>query len=138
MNTASKETSSVTTQTAQLLGRTGGLKVESRSSDLESSQSIPIFSVKQGRVRVAGFSSYPNGYSSWLQTMVGPGGLWDGTVVRSTGCFSREPEFRSWRVHGCSQGSMNPVPGVSNVLFCALWALDMDMIHIHKYRQTHI
>lgn len=63
VNTASKETSSVTTHTAQLLGRTGGLKVESSSSDLESSQSIPIFSVKQGRVRVAGFSSYPSGYS---------------------------------------------------------------------------
>jgi hypothetical protein len=33
------------------------------------------------------------------------------SVVKSTGCFSRGPEFDSQHLHGGSQPSVAPVPG---------------------------
>jgi hypothetical protein len=32
-------------------------------------------------------------------------------MVKSTGCFSREPEFNSQQPHGSSQLAVIPVPG---------------------------
>lgn len=40
-----------------------------------------------------------------------------GSVLKSTGCFSRGPEFKSQYTHGSSQLSATPVPGnISNTL----------------------
>jgi hypothetical protein len=54
-------------------------------------------------------------YSLGLQQNTG--GWWDGSVVKSTDCFSEGPEFKSQQPHGGSQTSVTK----SDALFWSLW-----------------
>ena len=51
------------------------------------------------------------GLVTWGGSSAGAGGWRSGSVVKSTGCFSRVPRFNSQHPHGSSQLSLTPVPG---------------------------
>jgi hypothetical protein len=60
----------------------------------------------------------------------------DGSVVKSTGCFSRRPGFSSQLPHSCSQPSITPISGdlmASSGLHRHTWCI---YIHENKHSYT--
>jgi hypothetical protein len=76
--------------------------------------------------------------SSWGSASSGKGrqirkhwqGWRDGSVIKSTDCSSRGPEFIFQQPHG---GSQPPTMG-SNALFCCVW-WQLQCTHIHKIKK---
>ena len=74
-------------------------------------------------------------------TLVTPLKLWwlgrdwrDGSMVKSTGCSSREPRFNSQHPHSHSQPTVPPVPGESSNTFWPLQAPGTHVVHRHAHK----